>query len=121
MSKMFRRANRQETVRYTTPDGEDFIELRAELTKGEVNDILKRAPRGESDVDAGVEFIETFFARTVVSWSATDEEGNPIPPTVEEYRDLEASAGQWIDKQLGQHLNKVIGQEVDALEGKPSN
>ena len=121
MGRMFRRANRQETVRYTTPDGEDFIELRSELSKGEVNEILRHAPRGDADVDAGLDFISTFFEKTVVSWSATDEEGNPIPPTVEEYQNLEAGAGQWIDKQLGQHLNKVIGQEVDELEGKPLN
>jgi len=119
MSRMFRRANRQETVRYTTPDGEDYIELRSELSKGEVNEILKRAPRGDGDVDAGLDFISTFFERAIVSWSALDDEGNPIPPTIDEYLNLEAAAGQWIDTQLAQHLNKVIGREVDEQEGKP--
>ncbi len=121
MGKFFRRANREEVVRYTTPDGDDFIDLRAELTKGEVNRVLQHVPTAERDLAGGLEFLESFFEASIVRWSLTDEEDNPVPPTVDEYRDLEASGARWIDEQLSTHMSKIMGRQVDDAEGKPSS
>lgn len=121
MGRFFRKANREETVRYTTPDGEDWIELRAELSKSEVNEILNRAPSGERDLEGGLRFLEVFFERAMVQWSAEDDNGNPIPPTVEVYRELEAANARWLDDTLGSHLQKIMGHQVDEMEEKPSS
>jgi hypothetical protein len=120
MSRFLRRANREETIRYTTPDGEDYVELRAELSKGEVNSILSNAPSGNQDIEGGLAFLELFFERAVVAWSAQDDDGNPILPTVQEYQALEAGAARWLDETLSTHLQEIIGKQVDEAEGKPS-
>lgn len=121
MSGFFKLARIDETTRYHTPDGDDYIDLRAELSKAEANQILSASPTGERDIEGGLAFFEHFFQKTCVGWSMTDDEGHPVKPTVEAYRSLEASAARWIDEQLGVHLNKTLGARVEDLEGKSSD
>ena len=122
MGSFFRRANREDVKRYTTDDGQDYIEFRAELTKGEVNTILQYVPSGERDLAGGLAFLEAFFELAVVRWSMVDPEtGEPVPPSVEEYRNLEATGARWIDEQISTHMGHIMGTTVDEAEGKPSN
>lgn len=121
MGNFFKKARTDTTTRYFTPDGDDYIDLRAELSKAEANQILSASPTGERDIEGGLAFFEHFFAKTIVGWSFVDEEEHPVPPTIENYRSLEASAARWIDEQLGTHLNKTLGAKVEELEGKSSD
>lgn len=121
MSNFFRRANSSEVTRYSTPDGEDYISFKAELSKAEANRILSHAPRENDSLEKALTFIETFFDEAVVDWSWVDDEGNKIPPSVPMYRELESGAGRWVDDQIGTHIQKTIGRHVEKLEGESTS
>lgn len=121
MSNFFKKARTDKVDRYIAPDGENWIELRAELSKAEANRILEHSPSSERDIRGGLSFYEYFYESTIVRWSATDEEGSPIAATVEAYRELEATVARWIDETLTKHLSKTLGSKVEELEGKSNN
>jgi hypothetical protein len=126
MGSLLRLANKELTDTYYfgeapaegETDDRDFMVVRAELSKGEVNRVLSNAPQGERDLQGGLRFLEHFFEEIMVRWSLQDETGDPLPPTVENYRNLEAVAAKWVDERLSEHLNKVVGREVENLESK---
>lgn len=113
-------ANRAETIRYTAPDGEDWIDMRAELSKGEVNKLIVASPKGAEDTAGSLSFIEKFATIAIVDWSNTDEKGKSVPFTLDAYYGLGVEAAQWLDKTLSEHLQKTMGAEVEELEGKPT-
>jgi hypothetical protein len=107
-----RLANTEETRRYHFEDSEDYVDLRAEITKREANGLLKFAPRKEDDLDGGLRFIERAFADLIVSWSLDAE------PNVETYNKLDAASASELDRMVGTHLRAVLGTEAEAAEGK---
>ena len=142
-----KKVNKKETIRYETEDGEDFIDLRAGLTKGEVNQIMLAAPTQntkpvldddgvplkddmgnpvlvpadpKADMEGGLKFLERFLDVCLTGWSMTDEDGNPVPPSVEAYRELSPEAGAWVDGELNKHIQTVMGRRTADVEGKPS-
>lgn len=117
----FRRANESEVERVPTPDGEGFVDLKAEFSKGEVNKIIMNAPKSQDDIAGSLQFIERFAEIAVLDWSMTDEKGNKVPFSIQEYRRLHADAAKWLDQTLAAHLQKTIGKDVEELEGKPAN
>lgn len=117
----FRRANAEDVIRYTTPDGEDWIDLRKEFSKAEVNKIILSSPKANDDLAGSLSFVERFAEMAVVSWSMVDDKGKEVKFTVEEYKKLAAESSQWLDKTLVEHLQKTIGREVEDQEKKPSN
>lgn len=119
---LFKRADREaaETYYFGEDGDQDFIRVRSSLSKGEANEILGQAPSGERDIKQGLAFLEVFFKAVMIEWSLVDEEGLPVKPTVEEYRNMDAAGARLIDEKLGQHLNKLIGREVEAAEGESS-
>jgi hypothetical protein len=126
MGSLFRLADKGATDTYYFGDEElgderDFIRVRSSLTKGESNEILSIAPTQERDLKGGFAFLEKFFKEVIVEWSLTDEEGAPLPPTVENYRNMDAAGARLIEEKLGQHLNKLIGREVEKAEGESSS
>lgn len=121
MSKFLRLANTEETKRYTHDNGEDYLDLRAQITKKEANALIKFAPRKDEDLDGGLRFLEKAFGDLIVGWSLEDEEGNPIKPSIQVYEQLESSAASWIDRTVGQHLRGVFGNDAEEAEGKPED
>lgn len=117
---IFRRADKDRTIRYTTDDGEDWIELRAEFTKKEMRQIFSVAPVGDqaTDVDANFNFIETLFDKCVIDWSFEREDGTHVKPSVAEYHELVSEAAQWIDIKLGEHFRHLVGADLEELEGE---
>jgi hypothetical protein len=118
MGNFFKKANQEEVVRFETPDGEDFIEFRASLSKGEANKLSLNAPRKEGDIEQGITFQEKFFAYNAVRWSFVDEDGEMVPISVEAYNSLDAGAARWIDEQLRTQMQKIFGLNVEKLEGE---
>lgn len=122
MGKFLRLANTEDFKRYYYEvDGEptdEYIDLRTQLKKSEANAMLKFAPRQENDLEGGMRFIERAFHDIVKGWSLEDDDGNPIPATVETYQDLDAAAAQWVDRSLGVHLRTVLGADGEKAEGK---
>jgi hypothetical protein len=141
VAKLFRLADKEATMVYYTkevdpnveddrsftlsrpegsPDDYDFFEVRKELTKHEVNGILSVAPSGDRDFEGGARFLEKFFEKVAVRWSLLDDTGDPLPPTADNYRNMDAAGAKVIDEILNAHLNRVIGRDVEELEEKAS-
>lgn len=116
----FRRADVTDVIRYSTPDGEDWVDLRKEFAKAEVNKIILSSPKANDDLAGSLSFVERFAEMAVVSWSMVDDNGKEVKFTMDEYRKLAAEASQWLDRTLVEHLQKSIGREVEDEEKKPS-
>jgi len=115
----FRIADPNETKRIETPDGEDFLELKVEFSKSEINKVILAAPKAQDDIKGGLNFIERFFEVAVTGWSMKDAKGEPVKPSVKVYQELHNDAAKWIDEQLAEHLKSTIGKDVEEVEGKP--
>lgn len=114
----FRRADANDVHRYETPDAEDWVDLRKEFSKAEVNKIILSSPKDNSDIGGSLSFVERFAEMAVVGWSMVDDKGKEVKFTVDEYRKLAAEPGQWLDRTLIEHLQKTIGGDVDKMEKK---
>lgn len=106
--------------RYTHEEG-DWVELREQLTKKEMNFLLRVTPDSmiEPDKDSNIAVLkdapgmaEHLFATCVVKWSLD------IEPTVENYLALEPQAGSWLDGVLYGHINTMNLTKEE--QGKPS-
>lgn len=116
----FRRVNPEDTLRVETPDGEDWVDLRKEFNKAEVNKIILASPKQNDDLAGSLSFVERFAEMAVVGWSMVDDKGKEVKFSLEEYKKLAAEASQWLDRTLVDHLQKTIGREVEEQEKKPS-
>jgi hypothetical protein len=125
-------ANKEDVTRYPTPDGEDWIELRNTLTKGEMNSLFNSMPSslveramvktsgddGEEDLAGTVlvfreapEMSKALFAAYCKGWSL------PVPVSLNAYLDLDPAASNWIDETLMAHSQRNDAQMTSA-EGK---
>lgn len=116
---MLRLADVEEIKRYTHDNGEDYLDLRAEITKKEATALLKFAPTKDGDLEGGLRFIGRAFGSLIVGWSVVDKQGEPVLPSKEAYDNLDAAGASWIDRTVGNHLRMVLGVEADQVEGKP--
>jgi hypothetical protein len=115
-SKFLRPVDKTLTKRYEHDSG-DWIELRQNLSKREVNAILRVMPTDVADstkeksgaemVDVLTSVAETLFTNLVVGWSVDDS------PKVETYLSLPSDAANWVDKILFEHFN---GQSLSGDE-----
>jgi hypothetical protein len=116
-SKFLRPVDRTLTKKYEHESG-DWLELRQNLSKREVNAILRVMPadaiNGTADNKSGAEMVdmltsvaETLFTNLVVGWSVDDA------PSVETYLSLPSDAAGWVDKILFEHFNaqSLTGEE----------
>ena len=108
-SKFLRPVDKTVTKKYEHESG-DWIELRQNLSKREVNAILRVMPAdavsGAAESKSGAEMVdmltsvaETLFTNLVVGWSVDDA------PSVETYLSLPSEAAGWVDKILFEHFN----------------
>ena len=115
-------ANEEEVERFYTEDGEDWVDLRKELSKRSMNDLLEYAPRSKDGEDPSnadqLKFIQKYGEIATVGWSAVDTNGNPMGFSIKDYLALDAQVASWLDKTWSQHLATQMGAEVDELEGK---
>jgi len=101
-----------------TAEDRPFIRVRSSLSKKEVNNLLVSAPSEQKDIKGAFNFFDIFFERVIVDWSYTDDDGNPVPPTLNALDDMDSSAARAIQDKLSVHLNKIIGREVEQAEGE---
>lgn len=108
-SKFLRPVDKTVTKRYEHESG-DWVDLRQNLSKREVNAILRVMPadaiNGTTGEKSGAEMVdvltsvaETLFTNLVVGWSVDDS------PSVETYLSLPSDAAGWVDKILFEHFN----------------
>jgi imidazole glycerol phosphate synthase subunit HisF len=116
ISKFLRPVDKTITKKYEHESG-DWIELRQNLSKREVNAILRVMPTDVADstkeksgaemVDVLTSVAETLFTNLVVGWSVDES------PKVETYLSLPSDAANWVDKILFEHFN---GQSLSGDE-----
>lgn len=115
-TKFLRPVDRTLTKKYEHESG-DWIELRQNLSKREVNAILRVMPadaingvdskNGAEMVDVLTSVAETLFTNLVVGWSVDNS------PSVDTYLSLPSDAANWVDKILFDHFNaqSLTGEE----------
>lgn len=116
-----RLANPKEYDKVFTEDGEDWVLLKKELNKGDVNKVIINAPTNEEDRAGALNFAERFAEIAIVDWSVLDENEKKVTFSAAKYRELTFEAAKWLDKVLGDHLKATIGADVEELEGKEEN
>jgi hypothetical protein len=102
--------------------GEDWVELKAELSKRTMNELISKAPRARDGEDPSnadqLGFIQEYGRLVTIGWSAVDENGNPMGFSIKTYLELEARDAAKLDKIWSTHLAKQMGGDVDDIEGK---
>ncbi len=125
MGKLFRQADAEATDVYffgeEDEEDRDWIRVRSSITNAEAHQLLGKAPTGERDLIGGFEFIERVFDKVIVAWSLTDKNGDPLAPTVENFRTMDAAGARHIEDKVAQHLSRLLGREVEKLEGESSS
>jgi hypothetical protein len=114
-------SNPQEVRRITTPEGDDWIELKADFSKADVNKMIVRAPKTGDDIKSSLDFIDSFFEIAVVNWSLTDDAGNAVKPSLSVYKSLSNDAAKWVDEQLGEAISSLLGKEAEEEGKQPSS
>lgn len=103
----------------------DFIEVRKGLSKANFREILAALPEDFNDDNKSFSpkeadnFTVGIFSALVVGWSAVDEDGTPIPATVESYLNrLDRETAQAVDTALFDYFNSL---SLTEQEKSPSN
>jgi len=94
-----------ETTQIDGEDG-DFVIVRTNLTKRDMNTIVRGIPRSamteEGDnLEMALQTPEVLFGVLVTGWSLD------VPPTVENYGLLPPEATNWLDGVLLEHFNSM--------------
>lgn len=120
MGTFLRLASPDATTRITH-EGGDWVDVRANLSKKDMDSILRNLPSSMvNNVDGKVTFNLTeaqemaysLFKALVVGWSLD------TPCTFENYLSLDSEAAQWIDNKLYEHFASL--QTSKAEKGKVS-
>ena len=112
MGNFLRLASRKTTVLDLGEGGE--LVVRTDISKGDFEALLARLPvdmgggdnTGFTPLEAD-NFTTGVFAMLVTGWNATDEDGNPVDPTVENYLQLPREATTILDAKLLDYFNSL--------------
>lgn len=94
-------------------DGEDWVKVRTDVAKRDFNRFIAFLPGREmSDDDKltapeAVELQNGMFELLVVGWSMVEEDGTPVPATLDEYLALSNDASQALDTALAEHFKSL--------------
>lgn len=95
----------------------DYIEVRANLSKRELNSILSALPldiaNEKMTFASSIGASEALFSALVVGWSL------PVPADLENYLSLEGEAATWIDTSIMEHFSSL--QMTKDESGNASN
>jgi hypothetical protein len=114
-------ANAQDVSRIVAPNGEDWLEIKADFSKSDVNKLMLAAPRSGEDLKVSLDFVDRFFEIAVMGWSMVDEKGEAVKPSLTVYKQLSNEPAKWIDEQLGKALDELLGREVEEEGKEPSS
>ena len=117
MGNFLRLASRKTTTLDLGEGGE--LVVRTDISKGSFNALLARLPQDMDGENANFTPLEAdnfttgVFGMLVVGWNATDEDGNPVDPTVENYLQLPREVTTVIDAQLLEYFNNLSVSETE--------
>lgn len=115
----FELASNDEKIRIETEDGQDWIEVKADLSKAEFNKLALNGPRNNEDRAGGLSFSETLVQTFVKGWSFTDADGKPVEFSMALYKGMKTQAANWISSKVMDHFSDITSVEVEEAEGKP--
>lgn len=118
MASFFRRAKVDEVNRVYVDEAskEDWIDLKLELSKGDMNRLALVGPQGKGDREGALRMADRYFELVVRSWSFTDEDGEAVPCTLAEFHNLAPEGANWIDEQIQVHMKETFGVTDETLE-----
>jgi hypothetical protein len=111
MGNFFQLVSRKTTT-LTFDEGGELV-VKTDISKGDFNALLARLPTDMSGDDNGFTPLEAdnfttgVFGMLVVGWNATDENGNPVNPTIENYLQLPRDVTTIIDAKLLEYFNSL--------------
>lgn len=100
----------KETKRITL-EGDEYIEVKTDVSKRDFNRLLQVLP--STFTEDGLtpatmsDFTDFLFDLLVVGWSLVDENGAPVPTTLENYNELSRDAALAVDAALVEHFNSL--------------
>lgn len=108
---LLRLANKA-TKRITLEGGEDYIDVKVDISKRDFNRLIQVLPTdANGDVGFSPDVAENFttflFETLVVGWSLVDDAGNPVLPTLETYYNLSRDGALAIDSAVIEHFNSL--------------
>lgn len=107
MSNFLRLADLNATTRIVHDNGEDWIEVRSNLSKKDMDNILRSLPASMVNGGTNVDFRDVsemahvLFDTLMVGWSIE------APCTFENYQALDSQAAQWVDTKLFEHFSAL--------------
>lgn len=103
----------------------DWIEVKEGLSRRDFNRLIGTLPVTRDgldtdaiDLDTATGFSEALFDVFVEDWSLQDEDGNPVPATLENYQMLERQSSSEIDTVLSDHFNALTVSDEDAQKSE---
>lgn len=111
-----RLADPNATTRITHESGDSWLDLRANLSKREINAVLAALPAsmweraGEQvrfSFEEGAGMAESLFVALVKGWSLDDS------PSVETYLGLEGAPAAWVDSAMFEHFQSLQMSSAD--------
>lgn len=117
----FQLANNEEVIRFETEDGQDWIEVKADLSKAEFNKLALAGPSSADDRAGGLTFMDKVVQTFMRDWSFKDAEGNAVEFDMRLYKNLQVGPANWISGKCMEHFNNLTKIEVEDAEGKPEN
>jgi len=126
MSNFFRLADTTSTKRLTHENGEDWIDVRANLSKKDMDGILRSLPKsltsgaknpdGSTTFDIGdaSDMAYSLYKAVVVGWSLD------VPCTFDNYLALDNEPAQWVDAQLYEHFSSLQTSQAEKGKAKTS-
>jgi hypothetical protein len=108
------------------PLGEDWIEVRQEISKGTFRAIMQSMPQKELDTSKGkgqslrltqgeaVDYQVALFQSLVIGWSL------PAEATVENYLRLDQESGNAVDAALAEHFTQLTPSTDELVKASTS-
>lgn len=130
MGNFFRLASIDEIKRIDTEEGDDWIDVRANLSKKTMDNIIRLLPdsitsqrqddEGNVTVNIGdaTDMAYALFKALVVDWSLVDANNAKVACSFDNYLALDPAPAQWIDGKLYEHFAAL--QTSAAERGKAS-
>jgi hypothetical protein len=123
MGNFLRLASRKTTTLDLGEGGE--LVVKTDISKGDFEALLARLPvdmggddgTGFTPLEAD-NFTTGVFAMLVKGWNATDEDGNPVDPTVENYLQLPREATAILDAKLLEYFNSLSVTNEEKTKSK---
>jgi|WetSurMetagenome_2_1015567.scaffolds.fasta_scaffold601967_1 hypothetical protein len=106
------------------PLGEDdWLEVWPDISKRQFGQLIAALPDDFAETQSmsptqTEQFTTSIFETFVTDWSVVDDEGNPVPATVDNYLELTRESATAVDAALMEHFNGQSPSEDELTKSK---